>query len=153
MQITVTSKLRQAARCEIVRQIEQGVSAKLVRLHSAVPMDRTTVYRLLKRVQREGASAFTDGRYGHPVKLRGEALTFLQEHCQNNPSISSSAVQRLLHERFGLSVSVSQLNRVRAARGLSRMPVPREKKLGWQAYLDGRRILREEERRIGKREV
>jgi len=25
--------------------------------------------------------------------------------------------------------------------------------LGWQAYLDGRRILREEERRIGKRGV
>ena len=28
-----------------------------------------------------------------------------------------------------------------------------EKNLGWQAYLDGRRILREEERRIGKRGV
>ena len=28
-----------------------------------------------------------------------------------------------------------------------------EKTLGWQAYLDGRRILREEERRIGKRGV
>ena len=91
-------------------------------------MHRTTVYRLLKRVQREGEDAFNDGRHGHPVKLRGEILSFLQEHCQNNPSAPSSAVRCLLSERFGLSVSVSQLNRVRAAHGLSRQPMPREKK-------------------------
>ena len=96
MQITVTSKLRQAVKREIVRQIEQGVSAKLARLHSAVPMDRTTVYRLLKRVQREGESAFTDGRHGHPVKLRGEILTFLLGYCQSHPSAKSAEVQHLL---------------------------------------------------------
>jgi putative transposase len=128
MQLTVTPELRQAARRELVRQMKQGVSTREARMSSAVPMHRTTVYRLLKRVQSEGEEAFTDGRHGHPVKLRGGVLTFLKEHCQNNPSVSSSVVQRLLQERFRLCISVSQLNRVRARLGLTRKLVPQEKK-------------------------
>lgn len=91
-------------------------------------MHRTTVYRLLKRAQSEGESAFADGRHGHPIKLRGEALAFVREHCQANPCVSSSVVQRMLQEHFGLCMSISQLNRVRAGLGLTRQPIPREKK-------------------------
>ncbi len=128
MQTLVTPEQRQAAKREIIWQVEQGAPASDARMCSAVPMHRTTVYRLLKRVQSEGESALTDGRHGHPVKLRGEALVLLREYCQANPCISSFAVQCLLQERFGLCMSVSQLNRVRASLGLSRKPVPREKK-------------------------
>jgi transposase len=128
MQATVTPQQRQAAKREIVRQMKQGASTHEARVRSIVPMHRTTVYRLLKRVQREGESSFSDGRHGHPVKLCGEALAFLKEHCQSNPSASSSAVQRLLQERLDLCISVSQLNRVRASLGLSRKLLPREKK-------------------------
>lgn len=91
-------------------------------------MHRTTVYRLLKRSQQEGEQAFIDGRHGHSVKLRGEILIFVRDYCQRHPSAPSAEVQHLLAEHFGLSVSVSQLNRVRAAYGLSRQPTPREKK-------------------------
>lgn len=128
IQPPVTPEQRQAAKREIVRQVEQGASAKVARERLVVPMHRVTVYRLLKRMQCEGERALTDGRHGHPVKLRGEILTFLKEHCQSNPSVSGSAVQRLLYERFGLFISISQLNRVRASLGLSRRRVPREKK-------------------------
>jgi transposase len=128
MQATVTPEPRQAAKREIVRQIEQGASTYEALVRSSVPMHRTTVYRLLKRVQREGEQAFIEGRHGYPAKLRGEILTFLLDYCQSHPSASSTEVRRLLADRFGLSISVSQLNRVRAAHGLSRMPVPREKK-------------------------
>ena len=128
MRLMVTSQQRQAVRRELVRQMEQGVSVREARVSSAISMHRTTVYRLLKRVQSEGERALTDGRHGHPIKLRGAILALVCEHCQANPCVSSSTVQRLLHERFGVSVSVSQLNRVRAARGLTRTPVPREKK-------------------------
>ncbi len=54
MQATVSPEQRQAAKCEIIRQVEQGASAQEARVHSAVPMHRATVYRLLKRVQSEG---------------------------------------------------------------------------------------------------
>lgn len=128
MQTSVTPEQRQAAKREMVRQVEQGTTVSDARRLCPVPMHRTTVYRLLKRTQREGEQAFIEGRHGHPVKLRGEILTFLLDYCQGHPSAPSAEVQHLLAERFGLSVSVSQLNRVRAAHGLSRLSVPREKK-------------------------
>lgn len=128
MQLTATFKPRQVARREIIKQMEQGVSVREARMNSAIPMHRTTVYRLLKRARSEGERALTDGRHGHPIKLRGEVLALVCEHCRADPCVSSSAVQRLLQERFGVCVSVSQLNRVRASLGLTRKPMPREKK-------------------------
>jgi len=111
---------REFAKREIVRFVEHGMTATQARKHCPVPMHRTTVYRLLKRVEREGEQALTERRHGHPVKLREEVLTFVLDYCQNHASAASREVQRLVAERFSLSVSVSQLNRVRAAQGLSR---------------------------------
>ena len=129
MQPTVTPEKRQAAKRQIIEQIEQGASVRQARSHSAVPMHRATVYRLLKRVRAEGEVAYTDQRHGHPIKVRGEMRAFLIEICQTTPSISSPAVQHAIHERFGLAISVSQLNRVRASLGLSRRRMSREKKV------------------------
>ncbi len=119
---------QQAARRAIVRQVELGTTASEARRRCPVSMHRTTVYRLLKRVQREGEYAFVERRHGHPVKLRGEVRTFMLDYCQNHTSVTSCEVQRCISERFGLCVSVSQLNRVRAAHGLSRKSPLREKK-------------------------
>src|SRR5258708_36943621 len=100
MGASVTPQQRQAAKREIVRDIEQGVSAREARVRSVIPMHRTTVYRLLKRVQREGGNGFADGRHGYPVKLRREVLTFLIESCQATPSVVSSVLQHAIVERF-----------------------------------------------------
>jgi transposase len=129
MQPTVAPEQRQAAKRQMIEQIEQGASVQQARSQSEVPMHRATVYRLLKRVRAEGETAYTDGRHGHPIKLRGEGRTFLTEVCQATPSISSPVLQQDIQERFGLSISVSQLNRVRASLGLSRRRIPQEKKL------------------------
>lgn len=91
-------------------------------------MHRTTVYRLLKRVECEGEQVFAEKRHGHPVKLRGEVLTCVLDYCQNHASAASREVQCLVAERFGITVSISQLNRVRASHGLSRKAPQREKK-------------------------
>ena len=128
MQPTVPPEKRQAAKRQMIEQIEQGVSVRQARSHSAVPMHRATVYRLLKRVRAEGEAAYTDQRHGHSIKVRGEVRAFLIEMCQTTPSVSSFAVQYTIHEHFGLTISVSQLNRVRASLGLSRRRIPREKK-------------------------
>ncbi len=119
---------RQMARQEIVRQMELGATVSEAQRRCSVPMHRSTIYRLLKRVEREGEQALTEQRHGHPVKLRGEVLTFVLDYCQPHASAASREVQRLVAERFGLSVSISQFNRVRAAHGLSRQAIPREKK-------------------------
>ena len=128
MQPTVAPEQRQSAKRQMIEQIEQGASVQQARSQSEVPMHRATVYRLLKRVRAEGETAYTDGRHGHPIKLRGEGRTFLIQVCQATPSISSPVLQQAIQERFGLSISVSQLNRVRASLGLSRR-LPQEKKL------------------------
>jgi transposase len=91
-------------------------------------MHRSTVYRLLKRVEREGEHALVERRHGHPIKRREEVLTFLLDSCQNHASAASHEVQHLVAGRIGLSVSLSQLNRVCAAHGLNRSgPATRKK--------------------------
>jgi transposase len=129
MQPPVATEQRQAAKRQMIEQIEQGATVQQARSHSGVRMHRATVYRLLKRVRAERETAYTDRRHGHPIKLRGEVRTFLIEVCQATPSVSSPALRQAIQERFGLSVSVSQLNRVRASLGLSRRTMQREKKL------------------------
>jgi len=104
------------------------MTATEARLTSPVPMHRTTVYRLLKRVKREGEQALAERRHGYPTKLRGEILTWMLDYCQNHRTASSADVQHRLSERFNFSVSISQLNRVRASHGLSRQTPLREKK-------------------------
>ncbi len=61
-------------------------------------------------------------RHGHPSKLRGAARAFLEEQCRQAPHLSSTTLQAELHEQFGLSVSISQINRVRAMLGLNLHP-------------------------------
>ncbi|HEX4206457.1 MAG TPA: hypothetical protein VHZ51_20110 [Ktedonobacteraceae bacterium] len=117
-----------STRQELVRQVALGATVSEALRRCSVPMHRSTVYRLLKRVECEGEHAFVERRHGHPVKLCGEVLTCVLDYCQNHASIASCEVQRLVAERFSLSVSISQLNRVRAAHGLSRKNPPREKK-------------------------
>jgi hypothetical protein len=60
------------------------------------------------------------------AELHGEARTFLEEYCREAPQTPSSVLQALLHERFALRVSVSQINRVRAALGVSNHPKSQE---------------------------
>ncbi len=128
------SHARQTARRELVRSVEEGMTTREAHRRCPVRMHRTTVYRLLKRVACEGKQALAERRHGHPAKLRGEVLTFLLDYCQSHAFAASCEVQRCVSERFGITVSVSQLNRVRAAHGLSRKDPPGEKKAANRRY-------------------
>ncbi len=87
---------------------------------AAVPLGRSGAYRVLRAVARQGEGALRDGRHGHPSKLRGPVRAWLEAYCRGAPTASGAAVQAALRERFGLTVSVSQINRVRTALGVSR---------------------------------
>jgi len=96
---------RRSARQELVRQVELGATASEARRRCPVPMHRTTVYRLLKRVGQEGEQAFSERRHGHPVKLRGEVLnmsapTFLERYEQQ---VQTSHVARMIVDREGMA--------------------------------------------------
>ncbi|HEY6411903.1 MAG TPA: sigma-70 family RNA polymerase sigma factor, partial [Ktedonobacteraceae bacterium] len=70
------------------------------------------------------------------------ARAFLEEQCRQAPQTPSSAIQALLRERFGLSVSISQINRVRATLGISnrRQSQQQEKKLQRGACFSSARV-------------
>jgi transposase len=121
---------RQVARAQLIAAMLEGRTFQEVSIGDSVPVKRAMAYRLLRAVRSKGKIALQDGRHGHPIKLRGEARAFLEACCREAPCTPSSILQATLRERFELQVSVSQINRVRAALGVSNhsKKSPQEKK-------------------------
>lgn len=110
---------RRIARAYLLTAMLAGQPWQEAAVATAMPVKRAMAYRLLRAVRTKGNTALQDGRHGHPSKLRGEARTFLSEQCQQAPHTCGRMLQTALQERFQLSVSISQINRVRAELGLS----------------------------------
>ena len=101
--------------------------------HEAAEMEgvrigRSAAYQLLRNVRLQGEVALQDGRHGHPAKLREPVRQWLETTCRQAPHTPSLLVQAALQERFGILVSISHLNRMRATLGVSSRPVHRGKK-------------------------
>jgi transposase len=128
--VRMESNQRQFAREQFIAAMLEGRTFREVSAGSPPPVKRAMAYRLLRAVRTKGNIALQDGRHGHPSKLRGEARAFLEACCREAPCTPSPTLQTALRERFDLQVSVSQINRVRAAFGVSNPSKrsPREKK-------------------------
>jgi len=113
---------RLRARAQLVACMHEGQSWQDAATATGIHISQSTAYRLSQAVRKRGKVALQDGRHGHPIKLRGEARTFLEDSCRQAPRTPSSVLQTLLQERFDVSVSISQINRVRAALGVSNHP-------------------------------
>lgn len=83
---------------------------------------RSTAYRWARAVRAGDTGALGDGRHGHASKLRLPVRRWLDAYCRGAPHTSSSTVQAMLLERFDLRVSIRQINYVRAALGVSKVP-------------------------------
>lgn len=102
---------------------------------SQLNISRATAYRLIKLARSDDKAelAFLDGRHGHPYKLTERVRVWMVDFCTNNPQVPSSRVRAELKAVFGVEVSVSQINRVRAEYGVThqwrgRTPVHVKKK-------------------------
>src|SRR5713226_2118952 len=116
------------ARVQVVEAMEQGLPwYEAVKL-AGLQISQSTAYRLRQRMRQAGKQALQEGRHGHPAKLRGEVREFVEETCRQAPHTPSHQIQAQLAERFALSISVSQLNRVRATLGVSNPPQSAKKK-------------------------
>jgi transposase len=107
------------ARAYLVSCMQEGQSWQSAAASAGLQISQSNAYRLLKAFRQRGKQALSDGRHGHPSKLRGEARAFLETSCREAPSTPSSSFQTALQNRFDLRVSISQINRVRAALGVS----------------------------------
>ena len=111
-----------SARLQLIEHMFAGQSWQTAVTQSQVHVSRATAYRLRQLVRDENTAelAFLDRRHGHPYKLIEPARTWLIEFCTTHPQVASSHVQAELKTNFGLAVSVSQINRVRAKLGVSK---------------------------------
>ena len=109
------------ARLQVIGRMFAGQSWQTAVTQSQLHISRSTAYRLVKLARDEDkvAKAFLDDRHGHAYKLTEPVRVWLVDWCTNNPQIASSRVQAELKSRFGVVVSVSQINRVRAKLGVS----------------------------------
>ncbi|SRR5712691_4879648 len=108
-----------AAKAQLVACMQEGQSWQIAAATAGLQISQSNAYRLWLAERRGGESALKDGRHGHPSKLRGAIRAFLEDTCRQASHMPSSVIQTLLYERFDLSVSISQINRVRAALGVS----------------------------------
>ena len=116
---------RAVRKARLVAGMQRGLPWRAAAAAAAVPVSRSTAYRLRQRahVEGDGASgAFRDGRRGHASKMRAPIIAWLDAYCRGAPTVSGPAVQAALRERFGLGVRVRHIDRVRAALGVSSVP-------------------------------
>ena len=116
------------ARVQMVEAMEQGLRWDEAAKKADLQISQSTAYRLRQRMRQGGKQALQEGRHGHPAKLRGEVRAWLEETCRQAPYTPSHEIQVQLAKRFALSISVSQLNRVRATLGVSNRPQSAKKK-------------------------
>lgn len=116
------------ARVQVVQAMEQGFPWHEAASRAGLQISQSTAYRLRQRMRQGGEQALREGRHGHPIKLRGEARTFLEQICRHVPFTPSHEIQTQLTEQFSLQVSVSQINRARATLGVSNPPQSAKKK-------------------------
>ena len=110
------------ARVQVVEAMEQGLPWREAAKRAGLEISQSTAYRWRQRMRDAGKRALWEGRHGHPIKLRGEVRTFLEETCRQGSHTPSHEIQTKLAEHFSLQVSVSQINRVRATLGVSNPP-------------------------------
>jgi putative transposase len=108
-------------RLQLIEAMFAGHSWQEALAQSQLHISRATAYRLrqLARDEDKAGLVFLDDRHGHPYKLSEPARTWLAELCTTHPQLASSRVQAELQTTFGVTVSVSQINRVRAKLGIS----------------------------------
>lgn len=112
------------AKLKLVTAMQAGTSWQNAAQLAGLITSRTTAYRLLKGFREHGQTALLDRRQGHPSKLKPDLQNWLVESCQAQPQLTSRQLQAQILAQFGLEVSVSRLNEVRANLGVSRQNLP-----------------------------
>lgn len=116
----MNQEAHRAAKAQMVTQMQAGHSWHEAATRAGFQTSRASAYRLLRRVRIEGATALGDQRHGHPTKMHQPVRDWLAAFCRAAPEATGRAVQAALLEQFGLEVSISQINRLRAALGIRR---------------------------------
>lgn len=116
------------AKARLVEAMDRGAAWDEAAASAGLLISRATAYRIWLRACCEGPAAFDDLRHGHPSKTCPPIRDWLLAQCQAAPHTPSHEFQRRIQQLFGMTISVRQLNRVRAALGVRTVRPPTPKK-------------------------
>ncbi len=119
---------RSAAKKQMMVLMQAGQPWQEAARIAGVHTSRSTAYRWFHQFRTQGEAALHDGRHGHVAKMRKPLHEWLEARCRKEPGLPSSFLQKELNTHFGVLVSITHLNRIRAAHGLERQPARMEKK-------------------------
>ncbi len=123
----VENDQRRSAKRQMMILMQEGSSWQEAANLAGIQTSRSTAYRWFAAFRVQGESALHDGRHGHPAKMREAVLLWLKARCQSVPQTASSHLQDEIEEHFGVKISITHLNRVRALSHLSRQAALVEK--------------------------
>jgi transposase len=124
------SEQRQAAKKQMMVLMQEGHRWQEAANRAGIQTSRSSVYRWFQQFRTQGEAALHDERHGHTAKVHQPIRAWLEARCREEPSLPSSSLQKELLAHFGVLVSITHLNRIRAAHGLERQAARREKKSG-----------------------
>jgi transposase len=122
------SEQRQVAKKQMMVLMQEGSPWQEAASRAGIRISRSTAYRWFQQFRTQGEAGLHDGRHGHIAKMHPPIRAWLQARCREEPGLSSSSLQQELNAHFGVLVSITHLNRIRAAHGLERQPVRMGKK-------------------------
>jgi len=122
------AKQKQEAKREMMVLMQEGTQWQEAARKAGVHTSRSTAYRWFATYRSIGEAALHDDRHGHAAKVRDPVLQWLEAHCRSAPQAASAQLQHKLQEQLGVKISITHLNRIRAAHGLSRSTAGKGKK-------------------------
>ena len=121
---------RWIAKKQMMVLMQEGYPWQEAASRAGIRISRSTAYRWFQQFRTQGEVALYDGRHGHIAKMHQPIREWLKARCREEPGLPSSSLQKELNAHFGVLVSITHLNRIRAAHGLERQPARMGKKSG-----------------------
>lgn len=114
--MTITYKVRKT----IVDAVLSGKTHDEARALVDVSVSERSIYRWLEWHRDHGEVGLQDNRHGVVWKMTDELKCWLVEAIEDNPNQSARQLKEQVQETFGIKVSISHINQIRADVGLSR---------------------------------
>jgi len=112
----------------VIADMVAGLPWDVARHRANAPISRATAFRWQARFITDGDAVFQEQRHGHPWLVTQPVQDWIVAYCQAHPHTPSHALQPLLQWEVNCTVSLTQLNRVRATLGITYQRPRHEKK-------------------------
>ncbi len=98
----------------VIEAMAAGLPWDEARQRANAPVSRATIFRWQARFATDGAAVFQEQRHGHVWLVTPPIQEWIVTYCQAHPHTPSHVLKSILAAELDCTVSVTQLNRVRA---------------------------------------